>query len=341
MNARLYDPVIGRFLSPDPYVQAPYFSQNFNRYSYAWNNPLRYTDPNGEWIIFAAALVGAYLGGSAANKNFNPVKWDYSSGATWAGMAGGAIQGALTVVGLQAGFAQMGWEGLATFGRSGLTQNFLTGSIQMANYSGLVKIGMGTVKTLAIANSVAISLNTISTASSAIANFDNAGRILMGNYYYNPRRTILGQIWEGISRGSYESLQQNMGAGVGQLRNTFGSVDNVDFFDGATLINSNNNSNRRWGFTLGSMINSQNLDINDPMFMHEYGHVLQSKSWGILYPFAIGIPSALSSNQTSSDRHRNRWYEKGANRLAERYYRKYLPNALSLKPWNDTEYPRY
>lgn len=38
MNARLYHPVVGRFLSPDPYVQAPDFSQNYNRYSYVLNN---------------------------------------------------------------------------------------------------------------------------------------------------------------------------------------------------------------------------------------------------------------------------------------------------------------
>jgi RHS repeat-associated protein len=28
-NARLYDPVLGRFLSPDPYVQDPLFSQSY------------------------------------------------------------------------------------------------------------------------------------------------------------------------------------------------------------------------------------------------------------------------------------------------------------------------
>ena len=47
MNARLYDPVVGRFLSPDPIVQDPTNSQNFNRYSYCLNNPLKYTDPSG------------------------------------------------------------------------------------------------------------------------------------------------------------------------------------------------------------------------------------------------------------------------------------------------------
>lgn len=50
MNARLYDPLLGRFLSPDPYVQASEFTQNFNRYSYALNNPLRYTDVTGEFL---------------------------------------------------------------------------------------------------------------------------------------------------------------------------------------------------------------------------------------------------------------------------------------------------
>jgi len=48
MNGRIYDPRLGRFLSPDPYVQAPYNSQNYNRYSYCLNNPLKYTDPSGK-----------------------------------------------------------------------------------------------------------------------------------------------------------------------------------------------------------------------------------------------------------------------------------------------------
>lgn len=54
MNGRLYDPLLGRFFSPDNYVQLPDFSQSYNRYSYCLNNPLKYTDPSGEFIEFIA-----------------------------------------------------------------------------------------------------------------------------------------------------------------------------------------------------------------------------------------------------------------------------------------------
>lgn len=60
-NARLYDPVIGRFFSPDPFVQAPDFTQNYNRYSYCLNNPVMYCDPSGELLeipMLGLAFVG-------------------------------------------------------------------------------------------------------------------------------------------------------------------------------------------------------------------------------------------------------------------------------------------
>lgn len=49
MNGRLYDPVVGRFLSPDPVIQDLGFTQNLNRYSFALNNPLRNIDPTGNY----------------------------------------------------------------------------------------------------------------------------------------------------------------------------------------------------------------------------------------------------------------------------------------------------
>jgi RHS repeat-associated protein len=47
MNGRVYDPQLGRFISADPFVTAPYDGQSLNRYSYVWNNPLSFIDPSG------------------------------------------------------------------------------------------------------------------------------------------------------------------------------------------------------------------------------------------------------------------------------------------------------
>ena len=62
MNGRCYDPTMSSFLSVDEYVQDPTSAQNFNRYSYCLNNPLKYTDPSG-WFY----LGGSHSSASAQN----------------------------------------------------------------------------------------------------------------------------------------------------------------------------------------------------------------------------------------------------------------------------------
>ncbi|WP_347066847.1 FG-GAP-like repeat-containing protein [Flavobacterium sp. WV_118_3] len=48
MNGRLYDPKLRRFLSSDNHIQDLYNTQNYNRYGYCLNNPLKYVDYSGE-----------------------------------------------------------------------------------------------------------------------------------------------------------------------------------------------------------------------------------------------------------------------------------------------------
>lgn len=95
MDGRMYDSMTGRFLSPDPYVQAPDFTQSLNRYSYCLNNPLSLIDPTGyswlgdNWKSLVAAAVGIAVSvvtlGSGSSVGV----------AILAGAAGGAA-GALT-----------------------------------------------------------------------------------------------------------------------------------------------------------------------------------------------------------------------------------------------------
>ena len=46
-GGRVYDPVLGRFLSPDPLVSDPGSAQSWNPYSYVSNSPMSYVDPSG------------------------------------------------------------------------------------------------------------------------------------------------------------------------------------------------------------------------------------------------------------------------------------------------------
>ncbi|MGB0185152.1 MAG: glycoside hydrolase family protein, partial [Opitutales bacterium] len=66
MNGRIYDPDTARFLSPDPYLQAPANFQNYNRYSYVLNNPVSMTDPSGHFFFFVAAIISSVVSAAVA-----------------------------------------------------------------------------------------------------------------------------------------------------------------------------------------------------------------------------------------------------------------------------------
>lgn len=72
MNGRVYDPVLHRFLQADSMVQEPYNTQNYNRYGYCLNNPLKYTDVSGEdfGLTFAISMgvaLAVYFGDTIIN----------------------------------------------------------------------------------------------------------------------------------------------------------------------------------------------------------------------------------------------------------------------------------
>ena len=100
MNAREYDPLLGRFISPDTIIPGATNSQSFNRYSYVNNNPLSRIDPTGhglrKWAkrtvkkygrTIVAVTAGFYGGFGLAGAN----GW----GALGAGISGGTIAGGI------------------------------------------------------------------------------------------------------------------------------------------------------------------------------------------------------------------------------------------------------
>jgi len=140
---RNYDPLVGRFLSPDNFVQAPDFTQSFNRYAYCLNNPLIYTDPSGEFIftvlaaIFAPPLlplaIAADIGGTM-NLAMNANNIDnFGQGLAYYGIgaAAGAI-GAGVGMGVNAAIAGGSfWAGVAgtsTVVSTGFASGFVSGA---------------------------------------------------------------------------------------------------------------------------------------------------------------------------------------------------------------------
>ena len=63
MGGRLYDPRIGRFMSPDPIISEPASGQGWNLYSYVGNSPLSRTDPSGLCYAAGPQCPGAHGGG--------------------------------------------------------------------------------------------------------------------------------------------------------------------------------------------------------------------------------------------------------------------------------------
>lgn len=127
MNGRMYDPVLGCMLSPDNYIQAPDFTQNLNRYSYCFNNPLKYTDPSGDWINLL------YAGLSAGFTNWlshgSQLDWDglkYFGVGFIAGSLGYGIGGGVNAA-LAGDKFGVGFVGKAESVATGFSSGFVTG----------------------------------------------------------------------------------------------------------------------------------------------------------------------------------------------------------------------
>ncbi|MDR1739352.1 MAG: FG-GAP-like repeat-containing protein [Bacteroidales bacterium] len=139
LNARLYDPVLGRFLSPDPYVQAPDMLQNFNRYAYGLNNPLMYSDPNGEFwqILIAAAVISGVINWAANGALFNLQGLGHFGVGLAVGLGAGALGwGAsfINVPGIIGGASVGGSIGAGIGSLSGITLNGFNNLLSGQNF---------------------------------------------------------------------------------------------------------------------------------------------------------------------------------------------------------------
>ena len=123
MNGRMYDPMMSMMLSPDNNIQLPQMSQNYNRYSYCLNNPLKYADPTGE---FVESLVMGF-GGGLVNVAMNATNID-GFGEFALAFGAGFVKGFLTEYTLgQSWFLQVGVRTLTASITSGFNKMIAIG----------------------------------------------------------------------------------------------------------------------------------------------------------------------------------------------------------------------
>ena len=106
MNGRVYDPLLARFVSADPFADGLAASQTLNRYAYVGNNPCSFTDPSGHFIglilgfafghltttLTAKVTLGAVIGGLQAA--IHGGDWgDVLQGAALGGVGAGVAHG--------------------------------------------------------------------------------------------------------------------------------------------------------------------------------------------------------------------------------------------------------
>ncbi|MFV8343754.1 FG-GAP-like repeat-containing protein [Flavobacterium sp. XS2P39] len=287
MNGRLYDPKLHRFLQPDNYVQDIFNTQNYNRYGYCINNPLKYNDINGEFFfipIIIGAIIGAYIGGSKANDNWNPIKWDYSNGKTWAAIGTGALIGAVA--------GEVAW--------AGITGKMAFGIFNVSLGAGVAIPGVGT---LGIFKSGEYWGSQFTNTNGQTLN-QNIGAIPVVKPKSDTNGEGKGKEEDSFHPGQYlPNFKADIGFDILKFR---GLHYGVPEFESSWM-------NDRGAITPGPFsLYGQGLSDNPSYSTHEPGHVLQfALMGGWYYPF-IALPSIWNANNKNAG---DGYTEKTANQL--------------------------
>lgn len=160
MNARLYDPIIASFLSPDNEVTDPENPQNYNRFSYALNNPLRYTDPSGNNPLLVAWIFSTIVqaGATWQSQGFNQ--------ALVSCLVNSTISLALSnISGVFPQYASGSWESLAVHISKTMSSNLISGMLTGGKYTGQAAVLSITSSIMSWGTEAALASSSMNEAS--------------------------------------------------------------------------------------------------------------------------------------------------------------------------------
>ena len=325
MNGRMYDPILGRMLSPDNYVQDPFDLQNYNRYTYCLNNPLKYTDPSGEFLhLIVGALIGGFMNWAANGFQFS---WEglghfaigAAAGALSAGigagvnvaMAGGSFTAGF--MGAAAGVSSTGFiAGAATGAAAGSTGGFITGF-----GNGLVggdnfweSLGNGALQGL-IGGAAGGAIGGLTGGIDALTKKTN--------------------FWTGKATFDLSKGYGACGPAIGEQTITgkyVGKFEGVNIYESGILGVGSNSAGvtlPERGIIVGKGVMAQLKTDNGckALLQHEFGHILQARKVGIGAYYKVIAPESFVStisDEIGLSSHKLYWTETWANYLSSQYF---------------------
>ena len=231
-NQRYYDPELGRFLQEDPQ------SQTLNPYLYCGNNPLIYTDPDGQLFLFDDFLIGmaiAALQAGATSAAINAAAQYVMTGSintqsVWNSFGSGALSGAMSFgIGEMMGHATEGLGKTMAHGVSGGLQsmanggNFGSGFVggAVGNMAGEASKGAGMLESAGIAG-----LASGTTAWATGGDFATGFQAGANNVLYN-KFNLAGGMVDGVKKWAGD-----IGSGLSGAWKTYEQLPSAKFIDG-------------------------------------------------------------------------------------------------------------
>ncbi|SFN75529.1 toxin TcdB middle/N-terminal domain-containing protein [Nitrosospira briensis] len=242
-GARFYSPQLGRFITPDPFLQySPHRGQrkpiSLHLYGFVMNNPINVVDPNGLWfglddaIVAGIGFVGGVIGGIINGAD----TWDEILLSGLAGAAGAWLLWNLAPVAL---------------GMIGADLSFLGSSSLLAGYMGAVTFGVAYAGLQIIGTAITRGLDEI---DSPIAGFFS----FLIKFAMSPITTTIGLL-------------------IGFVRTGFGLWGNVHWFKGGTIVFQTNENSPTFGgaMTWGATVQWQGGQLSGARLQHELHHSRQ------------------------------------------------------------------
>ena len=139
---------------------------------------------------------------------------------------------------------------------------------------------------------------------------------------------------QAVTRFTWELPQLFLSYAIAQVRVIIGNVDRVDTLGGVTYVTCCHRKEHAYtGMSLGCFVQMWiPVEIRTDfehyaryyagrIFLHEYGHTVDSQLWGWLYLPVVGFPSLVSQllglSKRCSHRHEDFWTERRADRYIE------------------------